>query len=162
MQPALLGGLFIGVLSALPVVNWCNCCCAWILGGGALAAYLQQQNQPMPITVAQGARVGLLAGVVAAFVWLVAALALEPIMSPLQERLASEALRGNANLPPEVREIFERAGEAPSGAAYGVWFFLMLFGGSAVAAVGGMLGATYFRNDVPPALGGPIPPPPLP
>ena len=162
MHPALLGGLFIGVLSALPIVNWCNCCCVWILGGGALAAYLQQQNQPLPITVAQGARVGLLAGAVAAVVWLAATLALDPIMSPLQERLASETLRGNANLPPEVREIFERAGEGPSGAAYGVWFFLMLFVGSAVAAVGGMLGATYFRNDVPPALGGPIDPPPLP
>jgi len=47
-MPALLGGLFIGVLSALPVVQICNCCCLWIIGGGLLAAYLQQQNQPVP------------------------------------------------------------------------------------------------------------------
>ena len=34
LQPALLGGVTIGVLSALPVINLANCCCAWILFGG--------------------------------------------------------------------------------------------------------------------------------
>ena len=34
LQPALYGGLFIGVLSALPVVNIGNCCCLWFAGGG--------------------------------------------------------------------------------------------------------------------------------
>ena len=63
LQPALLGGLFIGVLSALPIINIGNCCCLWVLGGGALAAYLMQQNHPYPITVADGALVGLMAGV---------------------------------------------------------------------------------------------------
>ena len=52
LQPALLGGLTIGVLSALPVINLANCCCAWILFGGALAAYLMQQSHPEPITSA--------------------------------------------------------------------------------------------------------------
>jgi hypothetical protein len=162
MQPALLGGLFIGVLSSLPIVNICNCCCLWILGGGALAAYLQQQNQPMPITVAQGARVGLLAGVVAAFVWLVTSPALELLISPFQQRLASEILRTARDIPPELRDWFERAGEGGTLGGYMFGFLLMLFGGSAVAAGGGAIGAAYFRNDVPPALGGPINPPPLP
>ena len=58
------------MLSALPVINLANCCCAWILFGGALAAYLMQQNHPEPITIGDGAIVGLLAGVVGAFVWL--------------------------------------------------------------------------------------------
>ena len=57
MQPALLGGVFIGVLSALPIVQLCNCCCVWIVGGGALAAYLQQQNQPMPLSPRKSAGV---------------------------------------------------------------------------------------------------------
>ena len=161
MQPVLLGGLFIGVLSALPVVNICNCCCVWILGGGALAAYLQQQNQPGPITVVQGARAGLLAGVAGAFIWLIVVLALDPLISPILGRLATELLRSSPNLPPEVREVFERAEEGTPRAAYAVWFVIRLFGASLVAAVGGMIGATYFRNDVPPALGGPITPPPL-
>ncbi len=40
--PALLGGLFIGMLSALPIVSVGNCCCClWMIGGGVLAAYLR-------------------------------------------------------------------------------------------------------------------------
>ena len=47
IQPALWGGLFIGVLSALPLVNAGNCCCClWVVCGGVLAAYLRQQNSP--------------------------------------------------------------------------------------------------------------------
>ena len=69
LQPALLGGVTIGVLSALPVINLANCCCAWILFGGALSAYLMQQNHPEPIQVGDGAIAGLLAGVMGAFVW---------------------------------------------------------------------------------------------
>jgi hypothetical protein len=162
VQPALLGGLFIGVLSALPIVNVCNCCCVWVVGGGALAAYLQQQRQPAPITVTQGARAGLLAGVVAAFVWLIASVALDPVISQFQERMASEILRSARDIPPEVRDWFERARDGSSAGGYIFGFLLMLIGGSAVAAAGGAIGASYFRNDVPPALGGPIPPPPLP
>ena len=59
LQPAFCGGLFIGVLSALPIINIGNCCCLWVLGGGVLAAYLMQQNHPYPITAADGALVGL-------------------------------------------------------------------------------------------------------
>jgi len=38
LQPALLGGLFIGVLSTLPYVSRLNgCCCLWVITGGVLA-----------------------------------------------------------------------------------------------------------------------------
>ena len=63
LQPALYGGLFIGVLSALPLVNVGNCCCClWVVCGGVLAVYLRQQNSPFAVTSAEGALVGLLAG----------------------------------------------------------------------------------------------------
>ena len=64
LQPALFGGLFIGVLSALPIINIGNCCCLWVIGGGVLATYLMQQNHPYPISAADGALVGLLAGLI--------------------------------------------------------------------------------------------------
>jgi hypothetical protein len=45
MLPALLGGLFIGVLSSLPYIKGGNvCCCLWVISGGMLAAWLMQQN----------------------------------------------------------------------------------------------------------------------
>jgi hypothetical protein len=158
-MPALLGGLFIGVLSALPIVNFCNCCCVWIAGGGALAAYLQQQNQAAPLTVMDGVRAGVLAGAVGAFVWLLTTVALDVVLAPLQERLVEEILRNARDLPPEVRTWLE---SADRGAGHIFTFFVMLIFGSMAAGVGGAVGAKYFRNDVPPALGGPIPPPPLP
>ncbi len=68
LQPALLGGLFIGVLSALPIISVGNClCCMWVIGGGVLAAYLLQQNQAAPISSSDGAMTGLLAGLVGAW-----------------------------------------------------------------------------------------------
>ena len=161
MQPALLGGLFIGVLSALPIVQLCNCCCVWIVGGGALAAYLQQQNQPMPLTVSAGARVGLLAGVIGAVVWLMVTAVLNVVLAPIQERVLEEIARNARDIPPEVRSVLESAG-TNRGVGQIFSFLLMLIFGGLAAALGGAVGATYFRNDVPPALGGPVQPPPLP
>ena len=50
-QPALLGGVVIGVLSGLPFVNIGNCCCClWVVAGGVLTVYLQQQaRNPVPL-----------------------------------------------------------------------------------------------------------------
>ena len=161
MQPALLGGLFIGVLSALPIISFCNCCCLWVLAGGFLASYLQQQNQPATLSVGRGAQVGLLAGAVGAFVWLVTDSVLAVLLAPVREMISGELLRNARDLPPEVRAMIESAGQ--DGAAGRVLvFFIMLIFGSLIAAAGGAIGAAYFRKDVPPALGGPIQPPPLP
>ena len=72
LQPALFGGLFIGVLSALPVIQAGNCCCLWFTGGGVLAAYLAHQQDPRAsIGLGRGALAGLLAGIAGAFVWLI-------------------------------------------------------------------------------------------
>ena len=46
-QAVLLGGLFIGVLSALPIVNLANCCCLWIVGGGAITAAVNVMVAPL-------------------------------------------------------------------------------------------------------------------
>ena len=52
----------------------------------ALAAYLMQQNHPEPIEVGDGAIVGLLAGVVGAFVWLVVSIPITLAMAPFQSQ----------------------------------------------------------------------------
>jgi hypothetical protein len=161
MQPALLGGLFIGVLSALPIIQLCNCCCVWIVGGGMLAAYLQQQNQPAPLRPLDGARAGLLAGIAGAFVWLIVTQVLDLVLGPLREQVIGEVLRTSRDMPPEVRSWLESV-SAQEGGGYVFGFMLMLVFGSLASALGGVIGAAYFRNDVPPALGGPATPPPLP
>ena len=165
LQASLLGGLFIGVLSALPIVNVANtCCCLWIVGGGVLAAYLQQQNEGGgSLPIARGAGVGLTAGVVGAFVWLFVSIPLSFVMGPLQERMVQEMLRSATDMPPNVRQILEGVGERASSPFQYVFGFLFhLCAGLIFATAGGAIGAAFFKGDVPPALGGPPSPPPVP
>jgi hypothetical protein len=123
---------------------------------------LAQQDNARPMTAGQGALLGLMAGVVGAFVWLLAALALDVVMAPLQERMLAEMLRNAQDMPPNARAWFEMvAGRANSPLRY-VGGFAFQLCAAAIAALGGLLGAMFFRRDVPPALGGPPPPPPLP
>jgi hypothetical protein len=172
-QPALLGGLFIGILSALPFISVGNCCCLWIIGGGFFAAYLDSQNTSQNLTVGRGALDGFLAGVVGAFVWLAVAIALDGLIGPLQREFAEEMARRSDAMPPEVRAWFETvASQSASPFRWVLGFLFQLFIGMVFAPVGGMLAATFFKKDVPPALGGqrplgpddyyPPPPPPLP
>ncbi len=83
-QPALIGGLVGGVLSALPLIAGGNlCCCLWIVSGGAVAAYVLQQNQSLPIGPGDGALVGLLAGVIGALVYLVLSIPINILVAPM-------------------------------------------------------------------------------
>jgi hypothetical protein len=150
------------VLSALPVVNLGNaCCCLWVICGGVLGAYLDQQNDPRPITVGRGAFTGFLSGIFGSLVWLVVSIVVNLALAPIQQRLAGDFARNARDLPPEVRQMLESLGANPSiGMVFG--FVVMLFCGVIFATLGGVLGAAFFRNDVPPALGGPPEPPPLP
>ena len=159
IQPALLGGLAIGVLSALPVISLANCCCAWILFGGALAAYLMQQNHPEPVNAGDGAIVGLLAGIVGAFVWLVLFIPLTLVMSPFQSSVIQRMLAGSNDMPPELRAMLEGMASG-GGVGIGVvfFFFVMLFVSSFFGMIGGLFGALMFRKNTPP----PPPPPPMP
>jgi hypothetical protein len=163
IQAGLLGGVFIGVLSSLPVISLANCCCLWVITGGMLAAYVDQ-GPGRPTAVARGAVDGLVAGVVGAFVWLIASLALDVVLGPLQERLLSSVLESNADMPPEVREWLESVSDRSAGAfRYVAGFMFHLVAGLIFATLGGLLGAKpFWREGVPPALGGPPPPPPLP
>ena len=158
LQPALLGGVTIGVLSALPVINLANCCCAWIMFGGALAAYLMQQNHPEPIQTGDGAIVGLLAGVIGAFVWVIVSVPISAAMAPFQSEMASRAMRDIAENAPELRGIFESMAGAPAiGIGLVIGFFVMLCVSTVFGMLGGLFGALMFKKQQPPVMPPPIP-----
>ena len=159
IQPALIGGVAIGVLSALPVINLANCCCAWILFGGGLAAYLMQQNHPEPILIGDGAIVGLMAGMIGAFVWLIASVPINLALAPFQSRLAQETLRNASDMAPELRQFFENFANGPViGLGLLIGFFLMLAISTMFGMLGGLFGALLFRKSPPPVVPPPIPP----
>ena len=158
LQPALLGGVVIGVLSALPVINLANCCCAWILFGGALAAYLMQQNHPEPIQVGDGAIVGLLAGIVGAFVWLIVTVPISTALAPFQSDMAGRIIRDAGDMAPEMRAIFENMSGAPAiGLGLILGFFVMLVVSTVFGMLGGLFGALMFKKSQPPVIPPPIP-----
>jgi hypothetical protein len=163
IRSAALGGLFIGVLSALPIVGAANCCCClWIVSGGALAAYLEAQQQNRTLTGGEGAAVGALAGVIGAFVWLPIVAMVAVVLGPFQAAILEEIVRNARDMPPEAREILENMGSSRGILSYILLFSFQLIIGSMFAAIGGLLGAIYFKKEVPPAMGGtwipPLPP----
>jgi hypothetical protein len=154
-QPAFVGGLLMGVLSALPIISAGNlCCCAWVVSGGLLAAYILQQNQAEPITPGDGALVGLLAGLVGALVQSVLSMPISLLIGPMERQLTQRVLDMAGSMPPELREALERyTRESASGPflilTRIVEFFFWLVIGSIFSTLGGLLGAAIFRK--PPA-----------
>ena len=114
------------------------------MGGGVLAGYLAQQASPAPLTGRRGAVLGLLAGVVGAFVWLVAALALDAIMAPLQERMIANLLRNAADIPPEVRQWLEVMSDRRAAPLrFAVGFVFQLLAGAVFSTLGGLLAVAF-------------------
>ncbi len=138
LKPALLGGLIVGVLSAIPFINYC--CCIWSIGGGLLAGFLYIKSSPTPVTVGDGAIVGGLAGVVGGILYLIIGLPIALLfgMAAMQDQLT----RSGIDLP-------------VSG------FVLMIVSGilcaiflAVLATLGGLLAVPIFEkrkgNGVPP------------
>lgn len=155
LQPALLGGLFIGVLSALPLVNIANCCCLWVIGGGVLAAYLMQQNAPYAMTAADGALVGLFAGLLGGVIGTLVSIPIDLMMGPVQQRLVERLILSNPDVPEETRAMVESM--AARGVSGIMIAFRLVFGvvvGAIFGMLGGLLGVAMFKKNLPP------PPPP--
>ena len=140
LKPALLGGLIVGVLSALPFVSLC--CCIWAIGGGLLAGMLYIKSSPTPVATGDGAIVGALSGVVGAVIYLIIGL---PIA----------LLRGTADMEEQLTR---------SGVHLPFTGTILLLVGGLVAALallvlatlGGLLAVPIFEKRKP----GDLPPPP--
>lgn len=160
LQPAVLGGVFIGVLSALPFVSLGNCCCLWVIGGGVLAAWLLQQNQSLPIENGDAALVGLYAGLIGAVVALVVQIPLTLALGPMQEEMIRQWAQRSGEMPEELREVFDNLQTSGGLSAIGllVGFVFMLVIGAIFSTLGGLLGALFFRRQSPPSVP-PLPPP---
>src|SRR6185295_19662144 len=92
LKPALLVGLSVGILSAIPIINYC--CCIWTLGGGVLAAFLYIKSSPTPVKMGDGAMVGGLAGVVGGIIYFLLSLPINIFfgMAAMEQQLRSNGI----------------------------------------------------------------------
>jgi hypothetical protein len=148
LQPAILGGIFMGILSALPYVEWGNCCCLWVVGGGALGAYLMQQNFPAPVTLGDGALVGMLTGLIGAPVTFLARplilMAIGPLMTGWDTWVPG--ILGGDQIPAELDDTARRLGR---GIVLVLVVLLVTTVFMVVSTIGGILGAAIFRKPLP-------------
>jgi len=158
LQSAALGGLFTGVLSALPVVSLGNCCCLWIMGGGFLAAYLLQQDSPWKLAAVDALLVGLIAGLIGAVVSTVVGIPIAALTTPFQEQIL-RGIGSQGDIPPGVRQMIEGFAMAPASLAVVQLTFSLVI--NAIFAPLGALLSTVFSSRPPkPAGAGTEPPPP--
>lgn len=173
LKPALVGGVLIGILSAVPVISMANCiCCAWVIGGGILAANLYVKASPVAVTLGRGALLGMLAGAIGAVVDTVFSIPLHMLMSGIGVNVlgqVEEILNQVQEIPAEQREALRAI--FSSGPGTGV--LLVLIGGmvslvvfSVMGMAGGAIGVALFekRKPGPPVEWQPpeAAPPPLP
>lgn len=146
-QPALLGGLFIGVLSSLPVINAANCCCLWVIAGGVLVVYLQQQSNPLPVETADAVIGGLLAGLIGAILTSIVTMVLMGTTGALMQEQLRTGLE-NPEVPPEVREFMTNFLSGRNIAVLAFAINIPLY--SIFGMLGALLGLAIFRKKLPP------------
>lgn len=163
-RAALIGGVTLGLLSAIPPVSLANaCCCVWVLGGGLLASYLYVRRSPAPVLLGQGAELGALAGVVGTIVSHSIGIPLGLILGDYLNSFMVEAF---AKLNPQAAEEMRRAVEAAQAQTFVQKLPVIL--GTAVfntviyiafATLGGLLGVKLFEKRLNTLDNAPPPPP---
>ncbi|MDX6696521.1 MAG: hypothetical protein QOF02_4124 [Blastocatellia bacterium] len=153
LQPALIGGVMIGVLSIgtqmipVPAASWC--CCLWGALGGVVAVYLYVKRSPVPVRVGDGAILGLMAGGIGALVYALIALPITYfVVDPEQLQSLIEARLRRSGSQFDIRPY---------------WGWLLLLGViiqgcflAVLSLLGGLLGVPIFEKR----KAEPAPPPP--
>ncbi|HJT67046.1 MAG TPA: hypothetical protein VJ749_11365 [Pyrinomonadaceae bacterium] len=142
LKPALLGGLIVGVLSALPFIS--TCCCIWAIGGGLVAGMLYIKSSPTQVLPGDGAIVGALSGIVGAVIYLLLGLPIAFLRGTAD--VESQLARSGVHLP------FTGTVLLLVGGLVGALSLLVL------ATLGGILAVPIFEKRK--AGGPPAPPPP--
>ena len=143
IQPALAGGMFLGFLSTLPIVNIGNClCCMWVLMGGGIGVLLLNKQRPLGITYGDGAFVGVLSGLVGAIVGTAVHIPVQIISTRLfgsQSQQLDEYLR-RMGVEGPMKDWLQRvmSGEISVGTLL-FTFFVFLLMWSLFAMIGGIL-----------------------
>jgi hypothetical protein len=155
-RSAITAGVVIGILSSAPYVGGVLCC-LWTLGGGAIAAFLYQRNSDQfVVPLSLGFRTGLLTGLVAYAVNLLAFLAQlfagrgAEIRRHLAEQMQKSISESGADA--QTAAAFQRFVESiqtPEGFAIIITLSLVMLGIGFVlfTGLGALLGVSILRRN---------------
>ena len=152
MRPALIGGASLGVASAIPPVSFINCaCCALVIGGGVLAAYLYMKDAPPAPSAPLGAGLllGGLTGVIGAVTSTIVGIPVNLLMSAIGMRMGGglAEMFESADLPPEALEMMEMFGSGGfSLMAILISFLVSLVIYPIFAGIGALIGVAIFNK----------------
>lgn len=148
LRAALIGGVALGVASAIPIINFANCfCCALVIGGGALASWLYLKQVPPggQAPYGDGAILGLMTGAIGAVAGTIVSLPFNLMMGKIGYMDQMREAMDTAELPPEVAELM--ASLTSGEMAFPILFGMMLFNlviYSIFATIGALIGVAVF------------------
>jgi len=150
LQASLVGGLFIGIVSSLPIVNLLNiCCCLWVVMGGGLTTYLLQSDRPVAVESADAAMTGLLAGVVGALVSGVLSFGMFLMVGDNMSARIRGFVEQLPQLPPEARDQLLTFEAGPAAVILSSLISLPIY--AIFAMAGALLALLFFRKPTAPA-----------
>ncbi|MGI8657016.1 MAG: hypothetical protein ACR2LC_17565 [Pyrinomonadaceae bacterium] len=147
LQPAIIGGVVLGVLSAIPFIK--TCCCLYAIAGGILATYLYIKRAPY-MSYADGAMLGAIAGGVGSVIYIILGVPLSIMAGKASASMLTNLIQ-NAN--PEQAEIVRQQIEAaqnqsfieqlPQAILFAILVAIFL---SILSTLGGLLGVPLFQS----------------
>jgi hypothetical protein len=161
LRPTLIGGGVLGAVGGIPIVGMLNCaCCALIIGGGFLAAYLYSNDCKLvgaPFGAMAGATVGLIAGAFYALAHsIVGAIANVVVRAmgfggDIRETIEQLEDQG-VEIPLEAEPWIEFLASASPFVLIAFGFLFLLLFGAVFSTIGGLIGGAVFKYE-PPAAG---------
>jgi len=145
LKPALLGGILIGIISAIPVLNWINCfCCAGIIIGGIVAVHFYNKNLVgHELTSSDGVTIGLMAGASGA---LISTILTSIIMGGVKHQI-DRILENSSQIPPELEDALiqiQQMGGEMFFIIIGLVFSLIIY--SIFGIIGGLIAVSIFKG----------------
>ena len=151
LMPALYGGIIMGVISAIPVLNFVNClCCAGILFGGFMAVFFYKKDLPpaIPLTNSDGLQLGALAGVFGAVIGSILTAGIFALMGNVTGQMLTDFLEQYADqMPPGT---FEQMSEGMMEGGLSVLNLIMsLVIDTIFGLLGGLIGYSVLKSKQP-------------
>ncbi len=156
LKPAIIGGVVIGLLSIIPIVNLGNiCCCLWAILGGLLATYLYVKGSPLPASPGDGAILGAIAGAVGGVIVIILGIPISIVAGGITRELFVRLMESVNPSQAEMIRAQMAAGSTVAGAVVNgivLAVCLVIF-----STLGGLLGVPIFEKRKRDTV---LPPPP--